>query len=91
MISVRMYVQKGCPHCEAAKKFFEERNLSVESIEIGFDPILQAGLRSLTGGANFTVPMTISYLTGEVIVGDDPVQLQRVVDSFGPVAPNTAP
>jgi len=85
-----MYVQKGCPHCETAKQFFSERKLSVESIEIGFDPILQAGIRSLTGGQNFQVPLIVSYLTQEVLVGNDPIQLQRIADSFSPVAPHSA-
>lgn len=90
MAQLRMYVQRGCPHCEAAKAFFDARKISVESIEIGFDPILQAGIRSLTNGGNFQVPLIVSYLTQEVVVGNDPAQLQRLADSFGPVASNSA-
>lgn len=89
MAQIRMYVSKGCPHCESAKKFFDEKRISTEVIEIGFDPILQAGIRSLSGGGNFQIPLIISYLTQEVVVGNDPVQLQRIADSFSPVASNT--
>lgn len=90
MAQVRMYVQKGCPNCEGAKAFLQSKGVSVEAIEIGFDPILQAGIRSLTNGGNFQVPLTISYLTQEVVVGNDTVQLQRVVDSFSTVTPDPA-
>lgn len=89
MASVRMYVQKGCPHCEAAKLFFTSKNIGVEAIEIGFDPILQAGIRSLTNGGNFQVPLIISYLTQEVVVGTNQVDLQRIADSFSSVASHT--
>jgi glutaredoxin len=85
-----MYIQKGCPHCEAAKTYFVNRKISVESIEIGFDPILAAGIRSLTNGAGYQVPLTISYGTEEVVAGNDPIQLQRVADALvGPV-PSTS-
>jgi glutaredoxin len=86
MAQVRMYVQRGCPHCEAAKQFVQSKGVGVEAIEIGFDPILQAGIRLYTGGGNFSVPLTISYLTGEIVLGNDPIALQRVVDSLGVVA-----
>lgn len=85
-----MYVQRGCPNCDAAKAFFMGKGISVEAIEIGLDPILQAGFRALTGQA-FQTPLTISYLTGEIILGHDPTQLQRVVDSFSAITPNPAP
>lgn len=90
MAQIRMYVQRGCQHCEAAKTFFEVRKISVEVIEIGFDPILQAGIRSLTNGGNFQVPLTVSFLTQEVVAGNDVVQLQRIADSFGTVASDSA-
>ena len=84
MAQIRMYVQKGCPHCEQAKNFFDVQNVSVESIEIGFDPILQAGIRSLTGGQNFQVPLIVSFATQEVVLGNDPVQLQRIIAALVP-------
>lgn len=90
MASVRMYVQKGCPHCEGAKVFLQSKGISVEAIEIGFDPIINGGIKLLTNGQNFQIPLTISYLTGEVIPGNDPVALQRIVDSFSTGASNPA-
>lgn len=88
MVQIRMYINKGCPHCELAKSFFDAQGVSVESIEIGFDPIIQAGIRSLTNGGNYQVPLIISYATQEIVAGNDPVQLQRIVAAL---APSTKP
>jgi glutaredoxin len=79
-----MYVNRGCPHCEAAEQFFKAQNVSVETVEIGFDPIIQAGVRSLTAGQNFQVPLIVSFATQEVVAGNDPVQLQRIVAALAP-------
>jgi len=84
MAQLRMYVNRGCPHCETAKQFFDAQNVSVESIEIGFDPVLQAGLRSVFNGGNFQVPLIISFATQEVVLGNDPTQLQRIVAALVP-------
>ena len=79
-----MYVNKGCPHCEAAKQFFDAQQISVEAIEIGFDPVLQAGLRSVFNGGNFSVPLIVSFATQEVVLGNDAAQLQRIADAARP-------
>lgn len=90
MAHLRMYVTKGCPHCEAAKQFFDAQNVSVEAIEIGFDPILQAGIRASSNNQGLPVPIIISFATQEVVVGNDPAQLQRIVAALVPstVAPD---
>ena len=87
-----MYVQKGCQHCDGAKQFFEAQNVSVESIEIGFDPILLNAFRNPQTGQPYPVPVIISYATQEVVLGNDPVQLQRLVAALvsSTSAPNTA-
>lgn len=84
MAQLRMYVNKGCPHCEQAKAFFDAQNVIVEVVEIGFDPVLQAGLRSLFNGGNFQVPLIVSFATQEVVLGNDPVQLQRIIAALVP-------
>lgn len=81
MAEVRIYVNKGCPHCEAVKKFFEDQKIPVELIEVGFDPLIQAGLRTLAGGQNLGLPITISFVTQETIVGNELTHLQRVADA----------
>jgi glutaredoxin len=82
MADVRMYVNKGCPHCEAAQATFKERKVSVEAIEIGFDPILQAGIRAMSNNQGLPVPIIISYATQEVTVGNDAATLQRIADAI---------
>jgi glutaredoxin len=93
MADIRMYVQKGCPHCEAAQQFLIGRNMTVEVIEIGFDPILQAGIRSSSNGQGLPVPIIISFATQEVVVGNDTATLQRLADAafvHRPVASHAA-
>jgi len=93
MADIRMYVQSGCPHCETARQFFTEKGVTVEVISIGFDPLLQSGIRAMSNGQGLPVPIIISYATQETIVGNDTAQLQRVADavlSNRPNAPDTA-
>lgn len=90
MAQIRMYVQKGCPHCEAAKQFFDSQKVSVELIEIGFDPVLQAGLRASFNGGNFQIPLIVSFATQEVVVGNDPAQLTRLVAALGGASASNA-
>jgi glutaredoxin len=88
-----MYIQIGCPHCEMAQAFLKGNGVEFDSIEVGFDPVANRGLMALFNGANFTVPVTISFLTQEVIVGDDIQHLGRVVAAArgnSPVALNNA-
>lgn len=91
MAQVRMYVQKGCPNCETAKQFFEQQGISVEAVVIGFDPILKEGIRVAGNGVMLPVPIIISFLTEEVAIGNDPAQLQHLVNGIrGTVASNSA-
>lgn len=89
---LRMYVNKGCQHCQSAELFFKEHKVPVEIIQIGFDRILQEGMRSLSNdGKGLPLPVIVSFITQEIIVGSDPVQLQRLADVIsGAVASNSA-
>jgi glutaredoxin len=93
MSQIRMYVQKGCPHCDAAKQFFESRKAFVEVIEIGFDRIIQEGMRVLSSdGKGLPVPLIISFATQEIIIGTDNAQLDRIATAAGypPITPDPA-
>jgi glutaredoxin len=93
MGKIRMYTQKGCPHCDAAKLFFESRKVPVEVIEIGFDRVLQEGMRALSNdGKGLPVPVTISFATEEIVIGNDPSVLDRIATSSGypAIAPDSA-
>ena len=84
MGKIRMYVQKGCPHCDAAKAFFQSRQVPVEAIEIGFDRILQEGMRALSNdGKGLPVPVKISFATEEIVLGNDPAVLDRIATAAG--------
>jgi len=82
MKQIRMYVQRGCQNCDSAKKFFEDAGITVEAIEIGFDPIIQGGMRVAGNGQIVPVPVIVSFMTQEVIAGNDSVQLQRIVNDI---------
>lgn len=80
---LRMYVNKGCPHCQTAEQFFKEKKIAVEIIQVGFDRILQEGMRSLSSdGKGLPLPVMISFETQEIIVGADPVHLERVAAAY---------
>jgi hypothetical protein len=87
MSQIRMYVTKGCPHCDSAKQFFEERKVPagvVEIIEIGFDRIIQEGMRALSSdGKGLPLPFIISFVTQENLVGSDVAQLDRIATAAG--------
>jgi len=87
-----MYTQKGCPHCEDAKNFFASKNISIEVIEIGFDPIIQAGMRAASpNGQGLPLPVTISFPTQETLVGNATQEFERIVAVIrSAVAPNSA-
>lgn len=93
MPAVRMYITRGCPHCEAAQKFFVEKKIAVEVIEIGFDPILQAGMRAMSNNQGLPVPVIVSFATQEVVVGNDAGQLERIANATlaaNPIASHAA-
>lgn len=77
MADFRMYVNPGCPNCEAAAKFFAEKKVSVEVIAIGFDPVAQNGIRAMANG-QLPLPLIVSFATQEIVFGNDPVQLERI-------------
>ena len=80
MVAFRIYTQPGCPHCAAVLS--QLAGLSVEEISIGEDPILAAGIRAITGSLMVTVPVIVSFITGEVIVGNKPEGIARVIDLY---------
>ena len=78
MRDIRMYVNKSCKHCEDAQAFFKSKQIPVEVIEIGFDPIIQAGLRAANNGQGVPTPIIVSFVTQETIVGNDSTHLERI-------------
>ena len=89
MSRLRMYVNKGCPHCQAAESFLKERKIDVEMIQIGFDRVLQEGMRALSqDGKGLPLPVIISFETQEIAVGADPAHLERIAAAYSTSASN---
>jgi glutaredoxin len=79
MKAIRIYTLKGCPTCEEVKKFIQGISLEFEEIEIGIDPIAQGGIKALVG--NVQAPITISFFTNDVIMGNNVEKLNELADS----------
>jgi glutaredoxin len=79
MKAVRIYTLKGCPTCDEVKKFLQGISLDFEEIEIGIDPIAQGGIKALVG--NVQAPITISFFTNDVIMGNNVEKLNELADS----------
>lgn len=91
MTALRMYVNKSCPHCQAAEHFFHSKNVPVEIIQIGFDRVLQEGMRALSSdGKGLSLPVIISFDTQEIVVGADPTHLERLAAFYSTSASNPA-
>ena len=89
----RVYVQPGCPHCEAVKWFLTRNNIEHEVIEVGTDPILTRGLEAVFAliGQQVQVPITVSLLSTEVILGANPEHFKSLVAlarKFGAISPD---
>lgn len=80
MADLRLYVNRGCGNCEIAEKFFADKKIPIERIEIGFDPVLQGGIRSVANG-QLPLPLIVSFVTQEMVFGNDPAQLERLADA----------
>jgi arsenate reductase-like glutaredoxin family protein len=88
-MKLRMYVNKGCSHCEAAQQFFSLRRIEPEIIQIGFDRVLQEGMRALSSdGKGLPLPVIISFETQEIVIGADPVHLERIAAAYSASASN---
>ena len=83
----RLYVKAGCSNCDAAMQWFKERfnypNPPIEFWAIGNDPVLNDGCSVwLAKKPDSTLPVLVSFLTNEVIVGLKPEEYQKHVDIF---------
>ncbi len=89
----RVYVQPGCPYCEEVKWFLTRNNIEHEIVEVGTDPVLTRGLEAIFAllGQPVQVPVTISLLSTEVILGADPQHFKSLLDlarKFGAISPD---
>lgn len=78
----RLYGNEGCPYCEQAAQFLLQRQLPVQFVAVGDDPILQEGIKRVLKSEQVLVPALVSFLTGEVISGFKEGEYKRVADHF---------
>ena len=76
VVQFRIYVRDGCPACQMAHEWFKDK-LPAELIVVGNDPVLNAGVEKFGG-----VPVLISFLTNEYIVGFQPKEYERLRTVF---------
>lgn len=76
----RLYVRPNCGACSAAINYLTAQNVPFETINIGFDPILIAGLKSEVFGSNpIATPVVWSIVSQEFIVGNNPEYMARII------------
>lgn len=70
---VKIYGSAKCPGCNMAKKYFEDREIELEFIEVTGNEEALAEMRKVSGGAR-SIPVIVAC--GKVIVGFDQAALE---------------
>ena len=83
-ILLRLYGIPNCPHCETAVQYLMNAGLpqnSVHVVPVAGDPIIEAGIKAITGKDEVVVPILISFVSnpGEVIVGWRGTEYERII------------
>lgn len=73
MLSFRLYSKNGCPYCESAVNWFKEHNVFSEVVNIGNDPILNAGVKA----NGDSLPMLVCFESMKIVKGFQPDEYQR--------------
>lgn len=76
----RLYTNSGCPFCQNVLNTLN--GYPVEIIDLKNDPVILAGIRQITGQLTATVPILVSFLTGEVLVGSKPEELDQLLAKY---------
>ena len=66
MSEVTIYTKVGCPYCAAAKKFYSDKGVAFEEIDVHQTPGAKGKVNQLSGGRNI-VPVIVEK--GQVTVG----------------------
>lgn len=80
----RWFSLAGCPNCDMVRQFFLANKIEAQEIEIGADPIIGAGIRSMANG-QFLAPVVYCGLTNSVFFGNQPDQLQKIVEAVNAI------
>ena len=79
--AVRLYVNPGCPFCAQAEHFLRTEQIPGDMVAVGRDPILEAGIIKHTPDGRVSVPILVSYVTNQIIVGWRPDQYVEIADA----------
>lgn len=75
-----LYGLIGCSHCANAEAFLRSRNLPFIAMIANEDPIVNAGVKELTG--NDTYPVLVVKFNKEIIAGFKQEDYERVASAF---------
>lgn len=56
MSKIKLYTVDYCPYCKKAKRFFDEKGIDYENVDLTNDPNMRNVVKEITGGASSTVP-----------------------------------
>jgi hypothetical protein len=73
----RAYVQPGCPHCEAAVKYFINKGRLIEVIVI--DPLIAMGIPLALKRDKLETPLVFSFLDRKLIIGYKPEEYDECI------------
>ncbi len=74
-MTVRIYTTSHCPYCTMAKKFFEDKGISFEEVNVEQDQQKAAEMVKKSG--QMGVP--VIEINGEIIVGFNRPEIERAL------------
>jgi glutaredoxin len=80
IVPFTLYGLVGCPHCVEAESFLRVRNLPFNLVIANDDPIADAGIKDVTGQANY--PVLIYKPLKKYVVGFEKEKYAEFADNF---------
>lgn len=81
----RMYISQGCNNCKQALDFLNKAGFPVETIDVGFDPLIAKGMAVLYGNVNPITPLLICFANQEMVAGWSLENYARIVADFNSI------
>jgi glutaredoxin len=79
-IRVLFFTQPGCLSCELMKVFLEAKEIAFEEFDISTDVEARRAMTEQHGSSETPTLVIFSGETRDVVVGFDPVRLDRLLD-----------
>ena len=74
-MKIKIYSTPTCPYCIAAKKFFKERNIEFEDINVSLSQEKAQEMIELSGQMGVPVIM----IDGQMIIGFDQQKIEKII------------